>query len=113
MERPREGQTPGTQRLGLQVRPCRRAVSQPLEEARKGSEVQTEEALLTPRLPAPAFRTGSPSRLLPAACFVGLCFGGPKGASPSRVSILDARPEGGRGAAPSRGQECSDLGAGG
>lgn len=39
MERPREGQTPGTQRLGLQLRPCRRGASQPLQEARKGSEV--------------------------------------------------------------------------
>lgn len=83
MERPHEGQTPGTQRLGLQLRPCRWGASQPLQEARKGSEVQTEVALLTPRLPAPASRTGSPSRLLPAACFVGLCFGCPKGAGPS------------------------------
>ena len=83
MERPHEGQTPGTQRLGLQLRPCRRGASQTLQEARKGSEVQTEVALLTPRLPAPASRTGSPSRLLPAACFVGLCFGCPKGAGPS------------------------------
>lgn len=83
MDRPREGQTPGTQRPGLQGRPCRQTANQPLEEARKGSEVQTEVALLTPQLPAPASRTRRPSRLLPAACFVGLCFGGPKGAGPS------------------------------
>ena len=100
MDRPREGQTPKMQWLGLQGHPCRQAVSQPVEQARKGSEVQTEVALLTLQLPAPASRTRGPSPLLPAACFVGLCFGSPRGASPSRVSSPDAQPEGGRGQPP-------------
>lgn len=113
MDRPHEGQTPGMQRLGLQGHPCRWAVSQPIEEARKGSEVQTEVALLTLRLPAPASRTGGPSGLLPAARFVGLLFRQPQGSQsiPSQQPRCPARRW--EGAAPSRGWECANLGAGG